>query len=70
MPTAAAFSRSALGMTINASDPPNSNTVGLISCPQIPATEDPAISEPVRVAALTFSFLKTRSTFELGMIKV
>ena len=47
---------------MKASDPPSSNIVGLISCPQIEATDAPAGSEPVKVAARTRSSRKMRST--------
>ena len=49
--TSAARSRSADGITTNGSLPPSSSTVFLISPPAIAATDRPAASLPVSVAA-------------------
>ena len=51
--TSAARSTSADGITMNGSQPPSSSTVFLISSPPIAATDCPAGSVPVRVAART-----------------
>ena len=59
---ATASSTSALGIMMKASEPPSSRTVGFISCPQMDATDAPAGSEPVNVAARTRSSRRTRST--------
>jgi len=64
---ATAFSRSALGMTMNGSEPPSSSTTCLTSEPAIDASERPAGSEPVSVVALTRLSRSTRSTPEAGM---
>ena len=68
--TSAARSTSADGMTTNASVPPSSSTVFLISSPQIAATDWPAGSEPVRVAARTRGSRSTRSTSREPMSSV
>ena len=57
-----ASSRSTDGITMNGSLPPSSITVGLISSPQMAATDWPAGSLPVRVAASTRGSRRMRST--------
>ena len=54
-PISTARSRSAEGMTMNGSAPPSSSTVFLMALPAIAATERPAPSLPVKVAAATRS---------------
>lgn len=58
----AASSRSAEGITMNGSLPPSSSTVGLISSPAMAATDWPAGSLPVRVAAATRGSRRMRLT--------
>jgi len=57
-----ASSRSTDGITMNGSLPPSSITVGLISSPQMAATDWPAGSLPVSVAALTRGSRRMAST--------
>ena len=57
-----AVSRSADGITMKASLPPSSRTVGLMSFPACAATAEPAGSLPVSVAAATRGSSSTRLT--------
>ncbi len=66
-PSQAAASRSADGRTMNGSEPPSSRTTCLTSDPAIDATERPAGSDPVRVAATTRRSRRTPSTRDAGM---
>jgi hypothetical protein len=59
-----AFSRSALGITINGSLPPSSSTVFFMFSPASLATCRPAPSLPVSVAALTRGSSMTDCTWE------
>ncbi len=59
---ATAASRSALGMTMNGSEPPSSRTAFLTSAAALDATARPAVSEPVSVTALTRGSLMMAST--------
>lgn len=65
-----ASSRSAEGITMNGSLPPSSSTVGLISSPAMAATDWPAGSLPVRVAAATRGSRRMRSTALDGTSRV
>ena len=65
-----AASKSALGMTMNGSLPPNSSTVFLICFPAAAAKLAPASSLPVRVAALTRSSAIKAATSDAPTNKV
>jgi hypothetical protein len=62
-PMSTALSRSADGMTTNGSLPPSSRTDFLMCLAAMPATEEPAGSLPVSVAARTRSLSSTRVTW-------
>ncbi len=59
---ATALSRSALGITMNGSDPPSSSTAFFTCAAAVDATERPAGSEPVSVTALIRGSSMTAAT--------
>ncbi len=66
----AASSMSALGITMNGSEPPSSITAGLSSPPAVADTARPAPSEPVRLTAVTRGSFSTASTSRLPISRV
>ncbi len=64
---ATALSRSALGITMNGSEPPSSSTTCFTSEPAMDARDRPAGSDPVRVVATTRRSRSTPSTRDAGI---